>query len=102
MLRQRRHECWTASAVGLAAASDDALTVWASEHEAVVVSTDQEFGRRRSRNAIGRHVWLHCRDWEASDVLAAHLDEVVGRLEARTDVTVRVSRDEVTDSSRWR
>jgi hypothetical protein len=49
MLRQRDHECWTASAVGLAAASDDALTVWTAEHDAAVVSTDQEFGRRRSR-----------------------------------------------------
>ena len=45
MLRQRHHECWTAGAVGLAAASDDALTVWASSHGAVVVSTDREFGR---------------------------------------------------------
>lgn len=87
--------------VGLAAASDDALTVWASEHDAAVVSTDQEFGRRRIRNAIGRHVWLHCRDWEASDVLAAHLNEVLDRLQARAHVTVRVSHHEVTDSSRW-
>ncbi len=102
MLRQHRHECWPAGAVGLAAASDDALTVWASAHDATVVSTDQEFGQRRTRNAIGRHVWLHCSDWEASTVLARHLDEVVARLEARTDVTVRVSKDHVTDSSDWR
>jgi hypothetical protein len=40
MLRRNRHECLTASQVGLAAAIDDALTVWAAEHSAVVVSTD--------------------------------------------------------------
>lgn len=102
MLRQRHHECWTAGAVGLAAASDDALTVWASEHGAVVISTDREFGQRRSRNAIGLHVWLHCADWDASTVLGAHLGDVVARLEARSDVTVRVSKEGVSDSSDWR
>jgi predicted nuclease of predicted toxin-antitoxin system len=102
MLRQRHHECWTASTVGLAAASDDALTVWASKHGAVMVSTDREFGQRRSRNAIGLHVWLHCADWDASTVLGAHLDDVVAWLEARSDLTVRVSKEGVTDSSDWR
>ena len=102
MLRQLHHECWTASAVGLAAASDDALTVWASEHGAVVVSTDREFGQRRSRNAIGLHVWVHCADWDASTVLGVHLDDVVARLEARSDLTVRVSKEGVSDSSDWR
>lgn len=101
MLRQHHHECWTASAVGLAAASDDALTVWASGHGAVVVSADQESGQRRSRNVIGLHVWLHCADWEASNVLGVHLDEVVARLKARSDLTVRVSKNSVTDSSEW-
>lgn len=102
MLRQRHHECWTASAVGLAAASDDALTVWASEHGAVVISTDREFGQRRSRNAIGLHVWLRCADWDASTVLGARLGDVVARLEARSDLTVRVSKEGVSDSSDWR
>jgi predicted nuclease of predicted toxin-antitoxin system len=101
MLRQRHHDCWTAAAVGLAAASDDALTVWASEHNAVVVSTDREFGQRRTRNAIGWHVWLHCADWEASTVLGAHLGDVVARLEDRGDLTLRVSKDGVTGSSDW-
>ena len=99
MLRQRGHECWTASAVGLAAASDDALTVWASEHQAAVVSTDRGFGRRRVVNAVGRHVWLRCPDWEAADVLESRLDEIVARLEARADLTVRISKDDLTDSS---
>ena len=101
MLRRNGHECLTASQVGLAAATDDALTVWASEHEAVVVSTDREFSRRRMKNAIGHHVWLRCLGWEANAVLEAHLAEVVDRLEARSDLTIRVSVDGLTDSSAW-
>lgn len=101
MLRRNGHECLTASQVGLAAATDDALTVWASEHEAVVVSTDREFSRRRMKNAIGHHVWLRCLDWEANAVLEAHLAEVVDPLEARSDLTIRVSVDGLTDSSAW-
>jgi predicted nuclease of predicted toxin-antitoxin system len=101
MLRRRGHECLTASQVGLAAATDDALTVWASEHRAVVVSTDREFSRRRMNNAIGHHVWVRCPDWEADAVLERHLAEVVRWLEARSDLTIRVSVDSLTDSSAW-
>lgn len=44
MLRRHNHDAWTADAVGLAAAADDDLSVWASAHQASVVSTDVEFG----------------------------------------------------------
>jgi predicted nuclease of predicted toxin-antitoxin system len=91
MLRQRGHECWRAASAGLARARDDELTVWAAEHQAVLVSTDGEFGQRRMQNAIGRHVWLRCSDWDASEVLADRLDEVLALLEAQADLTVRVS-----------
>jgi predicted nuclease of predicted toxin-antitoxin system len=101
MLRQGGHECWTAGSAGLARAKDDELTVWATEHHAVLVSTDAEFGQRRMQNAIGWHVWLRCSDWEASRVLADHLDEVLTLLTARNDLTVRVSREGLSDSSRW-
>jgi predicted nuclease of predicted toxin-antitoxin system len=101
MLRRHGHECLTASQVGLAAAADDALTVWASGHGAVVVTTDREFSRRRMQNATGHHVWLRCLDWEAAAVLEAQLLEVVARIEARNDLTVRVSVDSLTDSSAW-
>ena len=101
MARERGHECWTAGSAGLARAKDDELTVWAAEHHAAVVSTDGEFSQRRMLNAIGWHVWLRCSDWEASEVLADHLVEVVTLLEARTDLTVRVSKEGLTDSSRW-
>ncbi len=101
MLRQRGHQCWTAGSAGLARAKDDELTVWAAEHQAAVVSTDGEFSQRRMQNAIGWHVWLRCSDWEASEILAEHLDEVLAVLEARSDLTVRVSREGLSDSSKW-
>jgi predicted nuclease of predicted toxin-antitoxin system len=101
MLRRNGHECLTAGQAGLAVATDDALTVWASGHGAVLVSTDREFGRRRMKNAIGHHVWLRCLDWEADAVLEAHLAGVVSRLEARSDLTIRVLVDGLTDSSAW-
>jgi len=85
MLRHRGHECWTAGSAGLARAKDDELTVWAVEHQAVLVSTDTEFSQRRMRNSIGHHVWLRCNDWEASEVLANQLDNVLNLLEARSD-----------------
>ena len=101
MLRRRRHECWSASEVGLAAAADDLLTVWAYDHDAAVVSTDKEFGRRRMKNAIGHHVWLRCRDWEARDLLASRLDEVLKRLESRPDLTIQISAAGIAEAAGW-
>ena len=63
--------------------------MWAAEHRAVVISTYAEFSQRRMRNAIGRHVWLRCSDWEANAVLADHLAEVLTLLEARNDLEPR-------------
>ena len=101
MLRHRGHECWAAGSAGLARARDDELTVWAAEHQAVIIITDGEFGQRRMQNAIGRHVWLRCSDWEASEVLANHLNDVLTLLQARSELTVRVSKESLTDSSKW-
>jgi hypothetical protein len=64
-------------------------------------STDGEFGQRRMQNAIGRHVWLRCSDWEASEVLADHLNEVLTLLQTRGDLTVRISKEGLSDSSKW-
>ncbi len=72
-----------------------------TSHHSILVSTDREFGQRRMRNAVGHHLWLRCPDWEAREVLGTHLDEVADRLEARSDLTIRVSKDSLTDSSNW-
>ena len=93
MLRHHGHECWTAGSAGLARAKDDELTVWAVEHQAVLVSTDTEFSQRRMQNAIGRHVWLRCNDWEASEVLANQLGNALNLLEARVSVLNRGAAD---------
>lgn len=53
------------------------------------------------QNAADWHVWLRCTDWEASEVLADHLDGVLSLLEARSDLTVRVSKEGLSDSSKW-
>ena len=53
------------------------------------------------RNAVGHHLWLRCPDWEVREVLATYLSEVADRLEARSDLTIRVSKDSLTDSSDW-
>lgn len=37
------------------------------------------------KNAIGHHVWLRCLDWEASEVLAAHLDQLIELLNGAAD-----------------
>ena len=102
MLRRHRHTCLTASGVGLMDGRDDDLTVWATEHDAALISTDKEFGRRRMKNAIGHHVWVRALDWEAAEVLEAHLDEVLPLLAGRVDVTVRVGREGIKSSSDWK
>lgn len=53
------------------------------------------------KNAIGHHVWLRCRDWEACDLLDSRLDEVLKRLESRADLTVQVSEAGITQSASW-
>ena len=101
MLRRNGHFCWTAHDAGLAdEGEDDNLTVYAVKHEAVLVSLDVQFMRRRRANAIGRHVRLRCPEPEAAKVLAGHLKEVLEYLE-RDHVTVTVSHHGVKADSEW-
>lgn len=50
------HESWTAAQAGRADAPDDDQTIYANEHDAVLITDDREFTERRKRNTIGRHV----------------------------------------------
>ena len=100
MLRHRGHQCRAAGSAGLARARDDELTVWAADHQTVITSTDGESGQRRMQNAIGRHVRLRCSDWEGSEVLADHLNDVLTLPQARSDLTVRVPRESLSDPSK--
>lgn len=102
MLIGRGHDCWTAGQAGLAAESqDDNLTVYAASRDAVLVTLDREFMKRRRANPIGRHIRLRCAEPEASRCLAACLDDVLKVLE-REHVTVTVSWDGVKADSSWR
>lgn len=48
----------------LARAGDDALTVYACEHRAVLLTHDVEFSTRRRKHVIGHHVFLRCNEWD--------------------------------------
>ena len=50
---ERSHECWTVPEANLAGDTDDDVTVYAMDHDAVVVTHDIEFSKRRERAAIG-------------------------------------------------
>ena len=101
MLNARRHQCWTAAEVGLAAAPDDSLSVYAAKHHAALVTLDREFSQRRRRNTIGHHIWLHCPEPEAAAVLDTWLADVLSYLR-RADVTLIVSRQGVKAATEWR
>lgn len=101
MLRRHGHDWWSAGDAGLAdEGQDDNLTVYAAEHEAILVTLDREFSQRRRANAIGWHVRLRCPEPDAAKVLAGHLKEVLEYLE-RDHVTVTVSREGVKADSDW-
>lgn len=90
-LRQLGHQAWTAHDAGLARASDDDLAVYAHERNAVLLTHDREFSRRRRTWTIGRHVYLRCAEWEAADLLANALPELLPILERKADVFITLS-----------
>lgn len=85
-LRNAGHECWRAPD-GLT--TDDDVSVYADDRNAVVVSHDREFAYRRQRRTFGQHVRLACRQPDAIDVLTARLGELV-QLLGQQDVGVFV------------
>jgi hypothetical protein len=101
MLRRRGHQCWAVPDAGLATAADDALTVYATDRRAVLVTHDREFSMRRIRNAVGRHLWLNCEQFYAEQLLGKHLDEVIRLLNSRQDCVVSVSPTRVELYERW-
>ena len=101
MLAAHGHHWWTAAEAGMADESqDDNLSVYSASKDAVLVTLDKEFMRRRRQNAIGRHVRLRCSEPEAAATLEAHLAQVLEYLR-REHVTVAVSDSGVRASSRW-
>jgi predicted nuclease of predicted toxin-antitoxin system len=101
-LRQLRHEAWTIADAGLYRVSDDEVTVYATNHKAVVLTHDIEFSRRRRRNVIGWHIQLRCKEWEAADLLAAYLGELLPIMRAKPDVFIALSKHGHKESYGWR
>ena len=96
VLRQAGHECWPSTAGLAAAADDDTVAVYADDRQAVLVTHDREFTRRRMKNTIGRHVRLDCEQPDAIGVIGTHLEELVAALEREHDVVMVVSAAGVT------
>jgi len=93
MLIKAGHEAWTAANARMGEANDDSLTVYAQEHDAVLVTHDREFSTRRRRAVVGRHILLRCNEWDAADVLERNLPEILPVLGRKCDVFVQVSPD---------
>lgn len=99
------HDAWTAADAGLAgvdSAEDDEVSVYADEQDAIVVSHDREYTRRRKRNTFGLHVFLRCEQPDAYEIVEERLDEIVELLNSRDSGVVTVSREGVwLDKPRW-
>lgn len=101
VLTPNGHECWSANQAGMATEKDDNQTVYATDHDAVLVSCDVEFSRRKVRNSIGRHVWIKGTKPESAAILQEHLDEVIALLR-KENVTVTVSINNVSADWSWK
>jgi predicted nuclease of predicted toxin-antitoxin system len=96
------HECWTVGQAGLFDATDDALSVYADDKQAALVTHDEAFSRRRQKRCFGQHVWLRCDDNLAVEVIVHHLPEIVSVLAGREAVVLQVTATNVRPlSSRW-
>jgi predicted nuclease of predicted toxin-antitoxin system len=102
VLRRAGHECWPSTAGLTASADDDAVAVYADDRQAVLITHDWEFTRRRMKNTIGRHVRLDCEQPDGPQVIAARLHDLVAMLEGAQDVILIVSATQVRRyAGRW-
>ncbi|HET6750514.1 MAG TPA: DUF5615 family PIN-like protein [Actinomycetes bacterium] len=95
VLREAGHDCWAATDAGLSGAIDDAIAVYADERKAVLVSHDKAFAERHRLKTLGKHVWLRCEPFEASDVVRAHLPEITRGLAGMANLVIEVTPDQV-------
>lgn len=88
--------------IGLARASDDQVSVFADNKDAVCLTHDREMIQRRRRNTFGRHVHLDCREWDAAALLLQNLGAVIELLCSRDAIVVHLTQNGVTPyPSRW-
>ena len=95
-LRQRGHECWAVVDAGLGGADDDAVSIYADDRGAILITHDAEATKRRRKFTFGRHVFLRCHQLEAVELLEQHLGEAEQELEHRRMGVVEVRESGVT------
>ncbi len=91
--RQQGHRAVMVGQIGLARASDDQVSVFADNKDAVLLTHDRELIARRRRNTFGRHVHLDCREWGAPVLLHQHLAAVVELLQSRDAIVIHLGHD---------
>lgn len=91
-LTRRGHQCWRAGEAGLADANDELIAIYAEERQAVLISHDRAFAKKRIANTTGQSVWLHCQQVDGVEVLAEHLAEVEAKLANLRMVVLEVTR----------
>jgi len=96
--RQQGHRAVMVGQIGLGRASDDQVSVFADNKEAVLLTHDRELIARRRRNTFGRHIHLDCREWDASVLLELHLAVV---LELRSRDAIVIHLGPAPYPSRW-
>lgn len=67
------------------------MTVYAARKRCVLLTHDQGFSKHRRQNVVGRHIWLHCVEWDAADLLEQHLKEILPLVHAFNDVFIELS-----------
>lgn len=93
MLRREGHRCVMVGQIGLARASDDQVSVFADNKNAVFLTHDRELIGRRRRNTFGRTVHLDCQEWTAPAILLQHLPAAIELVASRDAIVVRLSKD---------
>lgn len=95
------HDAWTADQAGLNEASDDTLTVYACNQNAILLTHDREFSQRRRKNVVGRHIYLRCHELEAAELLKRHLNELLPVLASAPDLYVALSSAGMVFERNW-
>jgi len=85
------HECWTVVDAGLSSEDDDEVSVYAADHNAVLVTDDRELIRRRKTLLFGKTVELRGTKRAALENLPNHIDHCVELLESGNELIVAVS-----------
>jgi predicted nuclease of predicted toxin-antitoxin system len=96
VLTVARHNCWTVLNAGMSSASDDDVAIYAHNKNAVLVSHDRGFARRRRTNYFGQHIHLRCPEPDAIRIIQENLDEIVRLLSRGQDMVLRVTSESIT------